>query len=350
MSKFNSAILIAAWLIFPGLVQASIVPSVVIQESILSPGNAVQMRYSHQYGLLFLRNSASAIHVIDVNTGVPIDLHLANERFTDIDISPDGRYLFAADFGGEQTGYGNPLRPSYVQRYDMVTRTWESRTAPRIAYRIEAVSSDRVLLLESDQWVDVTLNQWNSSSMTELSRRAADYYGDMEYHPATGRMLHGNSGSSSREINAFRIVSNSIISAESSGTYGSAQNGGGTSVLSTDGQRFYYGRLQVEALDVTNNIRMFPEAIYSATGEVAFGQNNYFSAVTGMNLGTLGYSATALAPSDDGRHLWVFRQSDNTLNRYLIVPEPSSLLILCFGALAVTNRRRGRMIVHKAGQ
>ena len=33
-----------------------------------SPGNAVQMEYSSEFGLLFLRNSGSAIRVLDTNT------------------------------------------------------------------------------------------------------------------------------------------------------------------------------------------------------------------------------------------------------------------------------------------
>ena len=82
--------------------------------------------------------------------------------------------------------------------------------------------------------------------------------GRLRHDSRTGRLLHGNSGSSSQEIQAFAIVGNEFVKREGSGTYGSAQNYGGTVVLATDGSAFYYGRLQVDPLDVTRNTRVFP--------------------------------------------------------------------------------------------
>ena len=83
--------------------------------------------------------------------------------------------------------------------------------------------------------MDITLNSFGDS-MTELSRIAADYYGDMEYDPATGRIYHGNSGLSSCEINVRRVEGNTLITAGGTSSYGTAQNGGGTCVLSAGGK------------------------------------------------------------------------------------------------------------------
>ncbi|RIK76606.1 MAG: hypothetical protein DCC68_19065 [Planctomycetota bacterium] len=307
-------------------------PVVERTDSFTAPGNAVQMEYAPDYGLLFLRNSGSAVHVVDVATRQRIDLRLATETFTDFDLTGDQRYLYAADYGGTRTGYGDPIRPSLVQRFDLQTRTWETRTAPWVVFRIEGVNAERYLVQEIDQHVDMMLNSWEATQSRELSRIRADYYGDFEYDDRLGRIYHGSSGSSSSEIHVRRLVGDVLVSAGDTGTYGTADSGGGSSVLSTDGERFYYGRLQVEALDVRNNLRFFPEIIRAATGDIAFGNAAYYDAHTGEELGTYGFQASAITVSDDGREMWAFDQSTNQLHRYRIhtvpVPEPTSAAIL----------------------
>lgn len=285
-----------------------------------------QIEFEPNTGLLFLREQPGKIHVFDAATKQEIGVQLATEQFTDMDLTADGQYLFVADYGGERTGYGDPLRPHYVHRYDLQSRTWKIAQAPKIAWKIEAVSGDRVLLQEHDQHVDMTLNSFGDA-MVELSRVNADYYGDFEYDPVTQRVYHGCSGSSSSEIHVRRVDGDTLLYMGDTGTYGTAQGGGGTSVLSTSGKHFYYGRLQVEALSVTNNLFTFPEMIYTASADLAFGQSNYYDAATGVVLGNLGFAATVYGVSEDGHHLWAFNTQTNVLNRYLIGLSPAHRLI-----------------------
>jgi hypothetical protein len=301
-------------------------------DTFVSPGSADQMECSPEHGLLFLRNSWSAIRILDTHSRTQIELHMANERFTDMDLTPDERYLYVAD-------YGTSLRQHYVHRYDLVNRTWEVRLAPALVYRIEAVDADRFLLQEGSQHVDMMLNLFGPQ-VEELSRIRADYCGDFEYDHTTGRVIHGCSGSSSREIHARRIVGNTLVMAEDTGVYGSAQEGGGTCVLSTDCQNFYYGRLQVEALDVTNNRNYFPELIYAASAEIAFGSEHFYDAWTGEELGTLGFSTEVYGISDDGTELWAFQDDGDLLHRYTLIPEPAALSLLAVCGLLLTRRRR----------
>jgi hypothetical protein len=307
----------------------------VLVESFPAPGAASQLRFSDQYGLLFLRNSGSAIRVVDTTTHSEIDLHLANQQFTDMDLTPDGQYLYAADWGRVATGYGTLTNPHYVHRYNLATRQWESKQSTVDTYKLEAVDANRIILLESDQWVDVNLVQWGAAStMTPLAHASADYYGDIEYDPITGRVYHGNSGSSSREINVLRLVGNTFTGGVGTGTYGTAQNGGGTSTLSTDGSRFYYGALQVEALDVTNNIRTFPQQIYAATPDLAFGSSAVYDAKTGATVGSFGFTSTAYALDQSGNNLWAY--ANNTLYHYS-VPEPASGVMLAMGVILLAG-------------
>jgi hypothetical protein len=321
---------------------ASRLTELVEIESFLAPGNAVQMQYSSDAGMLFLRGSGSVIRVVDTSTHLQRSWRMATNVFSDMDLTPDGQYLYAADFGGEVIGYGTPVNTHYVHRYNLSTGAWESQAAPGIAYRIEAVDSNRVLLLSSDQWVDLTLNRWGAGIVELSSKSWALYYGDIQYDAVTGRVLHG--GPSFSDITTYQVVGDTLVEGETSGDhiYG---NSGSTVVLSTDGRNFYYGSLQVDALNVASIRRMFAEPVYAASADIAFGQNGYYDALTGQRLGGLGFSATAYALDPGGTHLWAFDPVSDMLHHYAIVPEPAAVTGLWLGLLPLvlsTRRRQSR--------
>ena len=279
-------------------------------------GSADQLEYSARFGVIITRQE-STVRLIDALTLDEISSITATNRFSDMDLTGDERYLFVADYAGEVIGRGTPLGPHYVHRFDLASKRWVTRQAPQIAWKIEAVAEDRVLLQERDQHVDMTLNSFPdepNAVMTELSRTRADYSGDFEYDDSTGRVYHGSSGSSSSEIHVRRVVNDTLQNAGDTGVYGTADCCGGTSVLSSDGARFYYGRLQVEALDVRNNLRQFPEEIIAASADIAFGREAYYNAATGDRLGAL--SLEAGVATSDQRHFWAV--SDGRIVHYVI--------------------------------
>jgi len=311
-------------------------------EEIPAPGNAVQMEFSADHGLLFLRNSGSAVRVVDTNLGSQIEVFLATENFTDMDLTADGNYLFVADHGPVSIGYGNVVRPHYVHRYDLQARTWQTALSHTDAWKVEAVDANRMLLLSSDQHVNVSLHQFGST-LQELARTSSNYSGDIEFDPQTGRIYHGNSGLSSQEITVRRLVGNMLIGSPGTESYGSASGHGGSSVLSTDGEQFYYGGLQVEALDVTHNRNVFPEIIRAATGQLAFGKSIVYDAQTKANLLTLPFSTGVYALTDDGRHLWTY--GSEKLSHYTIgVPEPGTIVLAAMGFAMACPRRRASSI------
>ncbi len=280
-----------------------------------------QIEYSAAYNLVFVREGTSGIHVIDGRTGADLGTHKAVSGFTDFSVSPDGRYLYVADYGGTNVGYGTPSGTSYVDRYDAATQTWESKPVTGIAYQIEAVDDDRFLLKGIDQFVSITLNSFGlpaATSAAQLATINAGYYGDFAYDPATGRIYMGDSGSSSSEIRAFQIVGNTLVADESTGIYGSAQDGGGSSVLSSDGQNFFYGALQVDAAAVGTNIRTLPETIWAAGGGLAFGSSGYYSQQTGIKLGSLPFASTIFDAFDTANEVWAFDPATLSLHRYVI--------------------------------
>ena len=295
-----------------------------------APTNVVAMVYSPAYKALVVRNSASAIIAIDLLTG-DLSTRYANVGFTDIALAPSGRYVFGADYGGENIGYGTPLLTSHVHRLDLDTMAWESRTA-YIAGHVGALSDTQVVLKSIDQWVTFTNNVWGSGpaltivNAPSLPPWAPAYYagvysGNFRYDPSTGRLIHGNDGLSSQELQAFRIVGNDFVKQEGSGTYGTAQGFGGSTVLAADGSAFYYGRLQTDPLDVTFNRRVFPEIIHAASGGIALGDGRYYDAGTGAQLGALHFSSTVYAMSPSGDEFWAFDASRSMLRHYAAAPR-----------------------------
>jgi hypothetical protein len=299
--------------------------------SIGSPASVSQLVYASAHQKLVLRTGGSAVTVLDLDDGSTQTFY-SQTSFTDMSLSPDGRYVFVADYGGENIGYGTPATPSHVARLDLETESWQSKSVNRaVAYHIEAVSSDHFVLTSIDQWITFTYNRWGTGASIDVltdtgnyfpGYYAAVYYGDIEYDPTSGRLIHGNSNLSSQEITAFKIAGNSFARQEMSGTYGSAQGHGGTSVLATDGSVFYYGDLQVDALDVSHNRRVFAEQIHAANARAAFGRDHYYDPATGALLGSLGFATAVYAPNDAGSDFWAYDPTTEMLRHFFASDEP----------------------------
>jgi hypothetical protein len=123
-------------------------------QSFSTAANIADVLYSSQYNLLLLRDSTSDVRVLNATTGAQLSLRnsSATGTFTDFALSPSGRYLYVAEYGGTNIGYNTPINPSFVNRYDLQLGTWSSAQAPSIAYRIATVDDNRVFLL-SRRWV-----------------------------------------------------------------------------------------------------------------------------------------------------------------------------------------------------
>jgi hypothetical protein len=287
--------------------------------------------FSKAYHRIYVMNRDSGIYIYDVNSLKLLEKRSAKWQFTDMDITPDGRYLFAADYGGEVMGYNKPANQHYVQRYDADKGKWVVLKAPWVAYKIEAVAENRVLLLEGDQWVDCTNNSFKVDTtaaadsvgmMMELSRITTDYDGDIEYDPSAGKIFHGNSGSSSHEIHQVQLRNDSLIaSGPGTGTYGTAQNGGGSCVLSTSGKYLFYGALEVNSLVLTQNLHMFPEVIWAANDKIACGNSGYYDIVTGEKLGLFTFMnySNAMTFCEDGTFFCYYVTASNTLQIFQVI-------------------------------
>jgi hypothetical protein len=279
-----------------------------------APGNVVQLTYSPKHELLFIRNSGTGIWVIDVKNQKDLGMQNAREQFYDMGLSADESVMFAADYGGESVGYKTPIRPHHVHRYDLAKRTWERRIPPKIAGRLKTVDANHVLLLERDQWVDVTLNRWeaNQERVTEVARAHAGRVGDIVYNPRTGLLYH-----SGFEINVLRVRGESLTKVPGDAP-GTMRSGGGNITLAADGKYLYLGAAQIEALDVQHTVESMPEPILAASRDLAFGAGGYYETKGAKPAGTLGFRCTAYDVDIHSMHLWAYDSGTGTLHHYRI--------------------------------
>jgi hypothetical protein len=278
--------------------------------------DVAEIELSPGHSLLFLREGTTSIHVVDLPTGKEIDSHLANEQFSDMDLAPGGEVLFAADFGGADS-FGNPVRTHYVHRFDLVKREWKVLPAPRVAWKVEAVSADSLLLESKLQSAEISLNGF-SDTVVELSRVLLNYGGDFEYDVATGLIYHAVFGLSGSQVYVLKAADPQFQVVGYLSDRDHSNNS--TCVLSPGGGRLYNGALQLDPRDVRNILHLFPEQVLAASADLAFSETKYYYAPTGAEAGTLGFSSRVYAVTEEGKELLSFQADGRTVHRYRIGP------------------------------
>lgn len=288
-----------------------------------------ELAYAPAYHRLVLRDGGSTVEAIDLDT-LATTRHKSKTQFTNLSLSPGQGVLFVADYGGEQIGYGKPSGQSYVHRYDLATGKWLVDTA-YIAGNVEAESDSKFLLKSDDQWITFTNDKFSSGgAATVLNTNDGGYWapgwyamvyaGNFRYDWRTKRLIHGNTGDSSQEIQAFKMSGNDFVTAEGTGMYGSAQGYGGSVALANDGSAFYYGRLAVDALNVAQTLQVFPEPIFAATGDVAFGNGKLYDAHSAALVQTLPFATSVYGLSPTGTDFWAFDGAAHLLRHFVDQP------------------------------
>jgi len=329
----------------------------------LPQGDRLQLSYSGRHELLFAR-ARNEIWVYDLKIEKLVGTRAPKEQFTDMSLTPDESALFVADFGGDPKNRST-WKLSHVHRFDLAKRVWESRfVVETSAWKLAAVDPQRVLLLEENQWVDLTLHAWEQGDrLRELSRTHTGYEGGMVYYPRTGRIYHCDSGGSlSLQANLCGLSGNDLKFNGFTRAFGSAKEEafrGSSVVLSPDGSRLYYGVLGVETADIERNVRFgvapedvivgprprlrtvefFPEIIVAASRDLAFGSKGYYDATHRSTLGRFPFKITAewvkggfvrdnierergvITVTPDGLSVWVIDRDENVARQYAIEGE-----------------------------
>lgn len=269
---------------------------------------------------VMVRNSGSQISVLDSKTGQVLTTQTPRQQFSDMDISPDGTVVYAADYGGEHTGYNTPVKPHFVHRFDVASGVWEVADAPKIALRLEVVDAETFVLQEGDQSINISLNRWpvGGAAITELSRRSGGYAGNCEYDPFFGRLIHGDSGISRTNANAFRIGGREFTHMESGETIAGYSQG--STVLNADGRFFFHDAQQVAARDLKQKLKTFPGIVKGAAADLAMTESEICDIETGEVLKRWGYKAGVVGVSLVGDQVITFDTDKSELVVYEVRP------------------------------
>ncbi len=322
----RSAVLVVAIFASTSLAQPEVEAPFREITTIDAPEGDVQQLACLSDGTLAIRTP----YVITVvrPTGVAVvPAQEAISLFTDIDFSPDGRYLFAADWGRDQVRINDVRGIHAVHRFSVADGQWEVARLPEsdslMAYKVEALSGLRFVLHgESAQ----TLNMMEWGQPPRLISASVSLRADYVYDARRERLWATSSGLSPRSVYELLVGERLVAQLAYISSVDVTPRNPEHVVLSTDGAHLYVTALQfnlsypiVEQVRdgrYSRHARLFPEVVYAATQHFAFGENGYYSAVTGERLGSLPCASRVMAVSENGTSLWVHDAQTRQLRQF----------------------------------
>jgi hypothetical protein len=283
-------------------------PGLTLVATLNNASRPERLEYSPQFRLLFAQTGAGKISVVDTVSGQEISARFPNTLFTDFDLTADGRYFFAADFGGEPVA-ARPDRPSWIHRFDALSRTWTLQPAPFVAYRIEAMSATMAIVVWEDQHTPVTIVEYDGSPTfpaAELANERATSSADVEYDAASGMLYFRNGESTSSCVGKTETGPGWIMrpGAETCRIQSASNT---PSVLSIDGAFFYAHGRRYDVSDFSTSVGR--SGICASTGTIEFLSGRAANAVTGENLQDVPCSGSEATLADNGMDYWAYINS-----------------------------------------
>ena len=159
MARNGAVVRIGLGVVFA--VAASTAWAYVEVQSQPAPPNVTAMAYSPEFGMLAM-NTGDTMSFVRLVDELQYGFQPFAQKYTGLSLSPSGRYLYLADYGGESNGA--PSGTSWVHRYDLATGYNELKTAWIAAGNVQAVSDTRFILTSLAQPVTFTHNDWGSAS------------------------------------------------------------------------------------------------------------------------------------------------------------------------------------------
>ncbi|MBV8467582.1 MAG: hypothetical protein JO218_16705 [Burkholderiales bacterium] len=327
-----------------------------------APSTSVdQLAYSLTYNTLIVMStggltpaSYTGSTITTINTATQAtSTHAAIANFTDMHVSPSGRYVYATDNcaylnSGIPQILGTPSCQNHVHRLDLATGAWGVDTA-HTAGQIETMSDDTFAVESFDGKASVDVYQWYPEFSTavhlygvtglQTPHGVPTQGGDFRYVSSYNRLIFGESDV--LELYAYKVANQTLTPQEDAGLTIDAYRLSGPLALSTDQTALYFGSLEVSTQDVSHHVQVFPEWIFAATGTVAFGKASYYDSKTGAALGSLGEQPTIYGMDPLSTDFWVYDSVAKQLHHYASTPSPqpvgaaefTGLVMSCSSAL-----------------
>jgi hypothetical protein len=273
--------------------------------------DVAQMLVASSSGLLFLRLVDGRISVVDAASNSVVEVRAPRERFSDMDLTPDGKFLFAADFGGETPHPTKPKKASWVHRYDLEQRTWDVQRAPDVAWRIVAIDQRRFLLQSFEEPQENSINSYSQDGIVELFRDDSFTSGDLVYDSVRSRVIQGEG----LDIVASGLTLSDLDGDELHYLYRSTEwdpeRYDSDLLISTDGRNVYHDGTEFELLDVRNRRRDYHAPVLAAGFGVVFTPTQIWPQAFAPAIDTLPATMTAIGISADGRDVWATGPSEH---------------------------------------
>ena len=166
-------------------------------------------------------------------------------------------------------------------------------------WRISAGKAGRLILEESDQWIDIRLI--NTANGAVLATQSSEYAGDGEADPLGRYYYHSETLSSSDSLTRYDLSADTFALVQPSGNAPA-----GTLVMIPDGSRLAVGTKVFDpglVLQFT-----LPSNVLAATlhGDLLFTSNKAYNGVTGLEQATLPATTTVMSVSGDQKKLYQF--------------------------------------------
>ncbi|MCE9547405.1 MAG: serine protease [Planctomycetia bacterium] len=221
------------------------------------------------------------IRLVDTETSAVLSVRSASGNFSSMDVSPDGRVVYVPDYGWDPLNAGAHVNKYYIHRFDVLAERWEAVSTPRIS-RVNPVDGTRYLFQDKNPSNFVVLSDWprHGAATQELASARCNFAGNSIYDPFSGRVLFANSAIRPPRLMALRVTAQALVPSESLSRDGEHIENN-TLALSADGKYCFFGKLEVDARDITRQIRTFPKRVHAATADLAFTEDGYYDVETG---------------------------------------------------------------------
>ncbi len=293
-----------------------------------------EMVYCHKHNLVFLRYAKRGVVIIDSEEKKEIGTHSpSNDHvFVDMELTPSRDYLYVAD-RQDRNPRNDEVADNYVHRYDLKARKWEKRLTPtytvgkyqtrrinaqyvrrtRIGSRTIRRQLDHIAALDDRRVVGSGKNKFaivswqNGEEMSHVASIKSKGH-RFDYDPRTGYAHFSPTNRNSVRGNWLFDASPSISKDEEREFYKEVRGHHEVGLLlSTNGKFMYFGHSQFETPNPLELVRNFPEPIFAASDDIAFGHKAYYNAHTGEKIDKWGREihAHGIATSLDGARVCV---------------------------------------------
>jgi hypothetical protein len=291
-------------------------PNLVEVNSFSVTKNFTKLQYSQEYGLIAGLGDDGSLTIYDDHTGAIVSTASFYNESHSIDLTADGRYLFAADRGSAPD-------PTYVHRFDMQLRVWVVKQLPDRVWGggIQAVSSNRFLTLSSTNYVGLwSFDENPASSPTLLASRSTFNISNILFDEYASRIYFNSTVGTpaSSSVSTLSVVGDTIVPIPNSTATVSTNVGNGAPfLLSPQGTKIVFGSLQFSAPILSHEIT-YSTGMSALSSTLIFSLSRYWNAISGVQLGTLprDINSDVAIVSNNEQWLWGFDEQFKIMRQY----------------------------------